>query len=60
MVVQGRGNGRRGTVVDGRELVRTVGDSGGRPGVGEDGRGLWGTAGLSEDGRGLWVTAGNG
>ena len=30
---------------DGRELVRTSGDCGGRPGMGEDGGGRRGTAG---------------
>ena len=33
------------TAGDGRGRVRTAGDCGGRPGIGEDGRGLWGTAG---------------
>ena len=28
--------------------MRTVGDYGGRPGMGKDGRGLWGTAGDGE------------
>ena len=45
MLMQERGDGRPGTIEDGWGWVRTAGDCGGRPGIGEDVRGLWGTAG---------------